>query len=569
MAVKKLKRKRRIQVDPLELEKRNLRKDIREIYRNAGFEKVFSVSDKEFEFGARTGDVDDVFINKNIVILAEYTCSKESKIGDHLLKKKIIFEKILSDPEGFIEYFEEKFPSFGESRGKSFTIQETKLVIVYASRHKISATHKQHLPNITFFDYPFVKYFKVVSKAIRASSIFELLHFHGIDFEDYGLGRESYDRKVDASLLPESYSNFPKGYKVASFYMDAKSLLERSYVLRNDGWRDDFGTYQRMIVPAKIKEMRRYLHSERRVFTNNIIVTLPEKTKILDSHEDTVDPKKISKIEHVLINIPAGFNTVGLIDGQHRVFCYHEGGEYEESISILRNKQNLLVTGIIYPRTTTPLERMKFEAKLFLEINSTQANAKSDLKQAIELSLKPFSSTSIAKAVINNLNSREPFDGKFEEHFYDVNVVKTTSIVSYGLKPLVKTSGDDSLYYSWKRKDKSRLLDEEDMDLLHEYIQFCASQISIFMSAARSNLPTTLWSADKQLEKKLLTTSIINGFLICFRMMIAGKMPLSDFATYKRQFQGLDKFDFGKYKSSQYAAMARGLFQKFFSADQS
>jgi hypothetical protein len=99
--------------------------------------------------------------------------------------------------------------------------------------------------------------------------------------------------------------------------------------------------------------------------------------------------------------LPYEYNSIGLIDGQHRVFSYYEGGRDEAKISVLRVQQNLLVTGVIYPSNISRAERSKFEATLFLEINATQTNAKSDLKQAIGVLLQPFSQDSIARRIVN------------------------------------------------------------------------------------------------------------------------------------------------------------------------
>jgi hypothetical protein len=54
---------------------------------------------------------------------------------------------------------------------------------------------------------------------------------------------------------------------------------------------------------------------------------------------------------------------------------YHEGGKYEDEVAILRRKQNLLATGIVYPPGLPARERIQFEAALFLEINSNQTSA--------------------------------------------------------------------------------------------------------------------------------------------------------------------------------------------------
>lgn len=143
----------------------------------------------------------------------------------------------------------------------------------------------------------------------------------------------------------------------------------------------------------KIRSMRQYLSENRRVYLGNIIATLPSATKINDiktanqlSSNDQLNVKPVS------ISLPDEYNVVGLIDGQHRVYSYHEGVDsYEAQIGRLRIKQNLLVTGIIYPSTASEEEKTLFEAKLFLEINSRQTKVKSALTQEIELIVNPFS----------------------------------------------------------------------------------------------------------------------------------------------------------------------------------
>ena len=72
------KRKKALRRKPIpeELEKRNHRMDIRSVFRNSGFTKVLSVSDKEFTFKGRTGDMDDVFVYENIIVLAESITEK-------------------------------------------------------------------------------------------------------------------------------------------------------------------------------------------------------------------------------------------------------------------------------------------------------------------------------------------------------------------------------------------------------------------------------------------------------------------------------------------------------------
>ncbi len=465
----------------------------------------------------------------------------------------------------FLDYYSGLFPTFAAARSDLYDNDQTKVIILYCAKNEFESKYKTQFSNIKYFEYPVLRYFKAVSEAIRFSSRYELLKFFDIDSAEVGqkiLTAKSKTTGLNGTLLPEAHSNFKSGYKIVSFYIDPQTLLENSYVLRKDGWRDESSLYQRMIVKKKINAIRKYLLREKRVFINNIIVTLPSDTRLLNQQNKVVDASSLTKTQHAKIEISDEYNTIGLIDGQHRVFAYHEGGEKDQEIAKLRLKQNLLATGIIYPDGIRDSEKSKFEANLFLEINANQANAKSDVKQAISLILNPYSSESIAFAAVRKINEQGPLENLFERYFYEKDKIKTTSIVSYGLKPLVKLSGADSLFSLWHNKEKNTLLAKHDDALLTKYIDFIVTELNIFLGAIKSELKDR-WTIDKTNKNRILSTTSINGFIVCFRRIIEEKKT-ADFAKYKSKLAGIDKFHFKKFKSSQYGVMGRELYDKFF-----
>ena len=426
------------------------RSSVRGIFTGTGFVRMTGIADKQFNFDNQKADVDDIFVYENIVIIAEYTCAQTDGVGPHLKNKKIIFDKILADPSTFIQFISSKFPNSADQFPQNYHSSKIIVKIIYCSRNEFDDHYKSNVPGPEYFDYPSVRYFMALVDSIKRSARWELLHF--LKIQNASVGKDgvvgsaetSQDRK--ALVLPEAHSNFDDGYKVVSFYTDADALLRTAYVLRKDGWRDSLNLYQRMISKAKIEAIRSYLRKQKRVFINNIIVTLPSDVQPLDADKKTVDPSTLTDIKPVIIKLPDRANTIGVVDGQHRIFAYHETSNDDPEIAQLRKQQNLLVTGIIFPEDVTPADREKFEARLFLEINSNQTNPKPELKQAIGLVLEPFSAQSIATRVLNGLAKTGPLSGQIQQYFFDNNKLKTASIVSYGLKPLVKTGGTDSLF---------------------------------------------------------------------------------------------------------------------------
>lgn len=184
----------------------------------------------------------------------------------------------------------------------------------------------------------------------------------------------------------------------------------------------------------------------------------------LDDNSNTIDIESIAPNEAmpIILELPMEFNMIGIIDGQHRVFAYHEGlDKYEKVISSERKKKNLLITGVLYPKTQKEKDKLKFESELFLEINDKQSRVKSDLKQAIQKIVSPLDDVSIAKAVISQMALNGPLENLLEVHFFDTGRIKTTSIVSYGLEHIVRIQGENSLYNLWKHPDKHKLTEVE------------------------------------------------------------------------------------------------------------
>lgn len=560
------RKKRRTKKKPTaeQIEQRNHRKWIRSVFRNAGFQKVNSTSDKEFTFDGITSDFDDVFTRENVIIFAEYTIAKQ--VTHHLKGKGHLYSKIADAPASFLEFFESTFPTFKAAREQLYSFDQCEVVILYCPKNSLSLETKSQYPHVRFLDFQALKYFQSLTESVKLSARFELYRFLGLEHEKVGPRSISTSASFDhyrGFVLPETSSNYPKGYKVVSFYADPESLLSRSYVLRNDSWADEYGLYQRMISRAKINQIRKHVALQKRVFINNIVVTLPPTTKILDEDQNTVEPANISTTSQITIQIEKGFNVLGIVDGQHRVFSYHEGGKMDSDISVLRKKQNLLVTGIIYPGSVTKRERSEFEARLFLEINSNQTSAKTDLKQAIELMLNPFSAEAIAKAVLNRLNEKGPLADTFERHFFDQGKLKTSSIVSFALRPIVKTSGTDSFYAQWTNQNKKALLDKNDDQILEQYIEYSAQQLNWFFAAVKSLVPNERWTTDKSVEKRLLSIVIVNGLIICLRKLVEHRKT-GNVDHYKTKLKGIERFAFEDYRSSQYARMADDIASKFF-----
>ncbi|HZR34988.1 MAG TPA: hypothetical protein VFA75_06400 [Nevskia sp.] len=359
----------------------------------------------------------------------------------------MLYDKILADVPSFISFARDKYPGFSKELNNVYPGSAFKIAVIYISKYDVDQEAIDNCPDFQFLFGSTARYFEALTKTIGKSARFEFFKFLRISYEQYAeasLHASKSAIKYDGFLLPESNSDYPSGFKVVSFYADPETLIKCCYVLRRDGWRDGAHLYQRVIIPKKIRSMRRYLTEQGRVYLNNIIVTLPNGTNLNDiSKGKNLLSTDLDRAKPISVEIPGGFERIGIVDGQHRVFCYHEGADAAEpKIAPLRKRQHLLVTGLVYPETWTEQSRHSFEAKLFLEINDNQTRARSALKQDIEVIINPYSATAIAKRIAHELNVSGPYKGMLQAGFFDSpSKIKTTSIVSYGLRPLVKVVG--------------------------------------------------------------------------------------------------------------------------------
>ncbi|WP_342361274.1 hypothetical protein [Terrarubrum flagellatum] len=572
MATKRAaKKKRKPKLSVEELKARKLKRDhiraARTIFRNLGFDRVSEVAGAEVAFENQRGEFDDAYIRENVIILLEYTTSKSENVKDHLKKKKIFFSKIAQNPVGFIAELRSRLPKFEARLADKFHDDKYILKMLYCSRNSFDDGVKKVVDEPVYLDFPILKYFEKLASTIKISALNEFLEFVGIAngqiAENGKFPKRDSSDVYEGSILPESSSGFPRGYKVVSFYADPAALLLRAYVLRSSGWRGSRQAYQRMLRGSKIEAIRKNLKAEKRVFVNNLIATLPNDAHPVDQSGKTIDITKLTNTSKVTIRLPSCTNSVGLIDGQHRLYSYYESRNDDLRIATLRHQQNLLVTGIIYPPQITQSEKDRFEADLFLSINANQTNASTALKQDIEVVLRPFSPTAIGREIMRRLAGSSPLAGHVETYFFDKGKLKTSSIVSYGLGPLIKLGGEDSLFRIFKHPEKDNIASGGSEAGLEAYLQFATSTINAFLGAVKDNVDQSRWTSDRAVNDRLLTVTYVNSFLIVLRLLIQARQKIRH-DSLKESLKGLNSFNFKSYRSSQYGRMAEKIFEKYF-----
>lgn len=205
---------------------------------------------------------------------------------------------------------------------------------------------------------------------------------------------------------------------------------------------------------------------------------------------------------------------------------------------------------------------------MFREINNNQTNISSQLKQDIDVMISPFSVTAVCKSIISKLNESGPLSDMIAVHSYDKGKLKTASIVSYGLAPLVKYEDSlksDSLYRIWQNTNKYKLNnDSDDFDLRQQYVDFCAEKIRDILIALKKIVPKDSWQVyDPHKKQGCLSVTFINGFLNVIRCQIKEKGISLSTDEYYEKLKEINIEKLKEYKSSQYNKMGKSIYSKY------
>jgi DGQHR domain-containing protein len=528
-----------------------------DIFVGAGFKHIPS-DNIHFDIEKRTGEIDHIFVWENVILLCEETATKD--VTTHCAKKIFFHNLIANDWPNFFEIYRKINIELDSYIGENYNADELEVRHIYYSEEQdLSDGVADNSKPFSILSRSNAAYFMALVNTIQKSAKYEILKYLKITLNRVGENRISGGGVTTQSYpgfaLPAAHTNYPKDFAVVSFYADPMALIKRAYILRRDGWEDPDLSYQRFVGAEKLSKMRDYLSENGKVFINNLIVTLPSNALIRDMNGQSVDPKTLLERKHVELGLPLELGTVGIVDGQHRVLAYFEGsGPVEAKISQLRQRQNLLVTGIIFPINYTAEMRAKFEAELFLSINDNQTGVHTQLRQDLQTIIKPETPLAIARTIINKLAREGPLDGMLQISQSDsTGKIATGSLGPSVLMPLLRNNR--ALYKTW---DPTGTQDLSDFEQRKKYIDYATGEIKRLLAGCGENLQHR-WKPVSQ--GGILSTTIVGGLFLLLERLIEAGYPLAKL-DYPKLLTPIKVFDFAPYKSSGWKQLSTDLMAK-------
>lgn len=549
----------------LKRRQKTLRKKIETMFVDMGF-RSFKSEGLAFKLNGRDNEIDHVFVQENIVVLCEDTISTEH---DHVRTKNETMRIINENREKFFDWADENIGGFAAYHA-SYTLGRLRLIYLYITDGKETFTldEKQEFSEMKLWGRLELEYFKWLSDCIKHSARYELYDSLGIKTGQVGQQHgASQPRTIESPIIyPTNFMGPQAQCKIVTFMMSAGDMLQMCYVLRKDGWRTQHGVYQRLLDKPKMRNIRQHIIDKQCAFYNNIIVSLPKDVKVEKSDGSTLPLSAIdSSYDDVgmKLYLRSEYNSLCVIDGQHRVFSYHEGGVHDEIVENLRKERHLLVTGIAFPHNMDEAERLKRQSEIFLDINRNAKPIAADLLLYIRKLQNPLADVSIAQDVLAGLNAHGVFERKFQRSPLDAKGIKTASIIKFALRYLVSVddeSAGGSLYRYWPGNKKELMKGKHEE--MKEYVSFCCMHLGIYFSTVK-DVFSAQWEASDSLLPSVVT---INGFLIAFRKILSNS-GLRSKKFYKDHLVNwtmpFTRKEFA-YRSSQYNRFATDLLEKAF-----
>ena len=536
-------------------------------FKSLGF-SYLRTDHKQFNLGGRDMEIDAMFCYKNVLILGEDTISQKH---DHLRTKDDTMQRIkghfgefLHIMDGMIDGFKDLHGQYEISRIKVFYIH------VCGTKDSFSQDEVEEFPNILLWGNTELEYFKWLSECIHYSARFELFRYLRLSKSDIGTFQSTvHSANAQMPIIyPPNYIGPIQDCRVVTFMLSAAELLEMGYVLRKEGWAKQSGLYQRLLDKSKMKRIREYIVKKESSFFNNIIVALPGNAVVMDSNNQThsiFDHSSGRQDTGLYLSLPSEYNTLGIIDGQHRVYAYHEGGDNDDAVSRLRQDRHLLVTGVMFPVTMEDGERLKLQSQIFLDINQNAKPIYPNLLLYLQKLQNPLADTSLAQDVLERMNDHGVFKGRLQRTTLNSHGIKTASIIKFALRYVVSIDdldNSESLIAYWNG-DKAALK-RNNIAARNEYIDFCVTWLNLFFDGVKEAWKDH-WSNDNS-TTLLPSVVTINGCLIAFRHQLPSN-GLKDGSFFKAKFarwtKGFSKDSF-EFRSSQYGRFAKELLKTVF-----
>ncbi len=311
------------------------------LFYKLGFEKLNIGRECEVKYGKKETDIS----TKRIDVIAD----------SHEVRVYIECTTQLNDSLKIKQWSSEVDDIRKFESGNSDT-KKKNVVFVYCNNTSISETDREKLSKkgIVYLNTAIIDYFLELKGQYSRLAYFQLISY-------LCKGQQIKSMTSEDLTIPTIRTKFGSKNYAYLFGVHPATLIPLSTVPhRKLDYEDDLNhNYQRLIKKAKVNAIKRFIKVDRGIFPTNIIISIES-----DKHSFKAFGKAINDIQHGTLTLPRQYQSINVIDGQHRLYAY-DGLEQSEK-------------DLIY---VVAFDKMDLEQqiKTFIDINEKQTKVSPSL----------------------------------------------------------------------------------------------------------------------------------------------------------------------------------------------
>jgi DNA sulfur modification protein DndB len=356
------------------------------------------------------------------------------------------------------------------------------IYLFYSNQSLIDADKKRlHEAGIKLLDDKILQYFNELLIIYKNLAYYQFLAYLLAGQTIRSVSKE----ELDVPAIKCKYSGGKHCYLFGikpSKLIPLSSVLHRKFDM-NDGITNN---YQRLVKKQKINDIRRFIKDKGGIFPTNIIISFDEKGEFFRPKD------KINDIHYGILSLPRRYQSITIIDGQHRLFAYDGLDEADRDL--------------IYVVAFHDMEVEK-QVQTFVDINEKQTKVSASLMWDLYSSiLPPDELKSRISSIVKRLNKDKlsPLFGVIEYDSADYSPIKY-KITLESICTSVKSENIIGVVEGILNKNEIKFRTDDIYDLIKGYFNVIKS------------LDTEHWERADKTNNLLRSNQGIGALLILFK----------------------------------------------------
>ncbi len=427
-----------------------------------GFRKLNLNSNLKLKYGKNVEDyqqIDILAVNDEVALIIE--CKSSEKYTN-------------ANYKNYIESLPLKIDGYRKCIGEIIGKRRVKYIFA-TEKQVIGDADKARLESINAFhmDENAVNYIEDIVKNYKGASIYQ---FFGILFKGETINLDSIEVPALSGMMG--------GKKYFMFSIEPGFLLKIGFILHRTrtNERED-PTYQRLLVPSRLRGIQKFLEEKNGFFPNSIIVNFNTKLNKgkLDFQQGSSKGLDSSS-RYGILKIPNSYSIAYIIDGQHRLYGYSNTSQMFSSTIPVVAFENL-----------TSDEQLN----MFMDINENQKKIKPRLKLTLQEDINWNSENPLSRmkalrsGIINRLSDLiGPFKDTLsigeDEKEFSPNFIDNALRKSPGILP--KNKGNKIINEVGSLYDIQVQIPQKEMERVRIYVSDLLNKTYLYISEEYSDL---------------------------------------------------------------------------------